>query len=383
MSRLLGSARHGRLMLRLPSGAALDHRGDLPGVEAHLTIRRWRALRRLLAGGDIGFAEAYRDGDWSTVNLRDLLIWATQNEAALARASRGLPLARLVDRLRHRLRANTRPNSRRNVSAHYDLGNDFYARWLDAGMNYSSALYANRGQSLEAAQSAKIDRIVDLLQLQGGERVLEIGCGWGSVVERLAARHGCHVTGLTLSERQREYTMARLRAQGIGSRADIRLQDYRDLSGRFDRIVSIEMLEAVGEAFWPLYFAKLKECLAPQGTAVLQVITIEPSRFESYRRRPDFIQRHIFPGGMLPTADIIAEQVRDAGLTLTSVQAFGPSYATTLAAWRERFGRAYPAIAGLGFDARFKRTWEYYLAYCQAGFELGALDVGLFQIGHT
>ena len=367
----------GRLVVDLPSGRTLVHEGEHPGGEARVKLRSWRALWRLVSGGDIGFAESYMDDDWSSPDLPALLRLACDNAGVATQAL--LPLA-AMRKLRHVLNRNTRRGSRRNIAAHYDLGNAFYAPWLDAGMTYSSALFTTPDQSLEDAQQAKLDRVVDLLALSGGERVLEIGCGWGSLAERLIARHDCAVTALTLSSEQFAYASGRLARAGVSGRFDPRLQDYRDVTGTFDRIVSIEMLEAVGEAYWPRYFATLRDRLRPGGCAVLQVITIADDRFADYRHSPDFIQRYVFPGGMLPTVTAIRDEVAAAGLDLASVELFGASYARTLELWRERFLRAWPAIEPLGFEPRFRRLWDYYLAYCEAGFRAGAIDVGLYVI---
>jgi len=250
-------------------------------------------------------------------------------------------------------------------------------------MNYSSGIFAHPGQSLEGAQRKKISRAAELLDLKSNDHILEIGCGWGAMAEHLVLAHNCDVTGLTLSSEQRDYARHRLEAAGLQTRGHIRLQDYRDEPGQYDRIVSIEMLEAVGEAYWPLFFQKLRACLKPGGVAVLQSISIAEPRFEAYRRNPDFIQRYIFPGGMLPTIEIVRRHVTAAGLRLRSLETFGHSYALTLAAWRDRFRKTWPLAMQLGFDERFKRMWEYYLAYCEAGFRAGLLDVGLYKIVHA
>jgi cyclopropane-fatty-acyl-phospholipid synthase len=247
-------------------------------------------------------------------------------------------------------------------------------------MSYSSAIYSSLGQTLEDAQRAKLDCVIDLLGLAGGERVLELGCGWGALAGRIIERTGCHVTGLTLSTQQLAYAQRELSQRGLAGESDLRLQDYRDAEGTYDRVVSVEMLEAVGAAYWPTFFANLRQRLNPQGTAVLQVITIDQNRFEAYRRRPEFIQRYIFPGGMLPTTEIIEQLVANAGLRLVSSEFFGESYVRTLAEWHRRFQETWPSIEALGFDDRFKRMWEYYLAYCRLGFEIGALNVGLYKI---
>jgi cyclopropane-fatty-acyl-phospholipid synthase len=373
---LLSSVRCGRLTLVTPSGVRLTHTPTAPGPEGTMVLHRWRTLSRLLAGGDVAGGEAYMDGDWSSPDLPSLIELVARN-AALVQTIGGSKIARLLNRLHHRMNANTRRGSKRNIVRHYDLGNEFYAAWLDPGMTYSSALYKNGSETLEDAQTAKQDRAIDLMALNGGERVLEIGCGWGGLAERLIHRSACHVTGLTLSPAQRAFATDRLKETGA---TDLRLQDYRDTAGTFDRIVSIEMLEAVGESWWPAYFGTLRDRLRPGGTAVLQAITIAEDRFEEYRTCVDFIQRYIFPGGMLPSKTEMRRQIEAAGLELRSVETFGDSYARTLAEWRRRFLHAWPEIAKQGFDLRFKRMWDYYLSYCEAGFRSAATDVGLYVV---
>lgn len=378
LERVLRHITCGSISVVLPNGRCVTASAPLPGPHAKLVVRRWRALWRLATGGDLAFARAYIEADWSTPDLLAVLEFGARNADVLATTTSGTVATRLLHRLRHWANRNTRHGSRRNIAAHYDLGNDFYAPWLDRGMTYSSALFSDESQTLEQAQQAKLDRIITLLQLTGGERVLEIGCGWGSLAERLVPL--CEVTGITLSAEQLAYAKQRLSRDDGTVSADLRLQDYRDVKGQFDRIVSIEMIEAVGEKYWPLYFARLNELLAPGGVAVLQAITIREDRFAAYRGQPDFIQRYIFPGGMLPTVESIRTQAARAGLALASYECFGPSYAQTLAIWRERFLDAWPEIQALGFDAPFKRAWEYYLCYCEAGFRTDALDVGIFLL---
>ncbi|MBX9773969.1 MAG: cyclopropane-fatty-acyl-phospholipid synthase family protein [Xanthobacteraceae bacterium] len=378
--RGIGSrVKHGRLVIESPAGERFVAEGSLPGPHAHLKVYRWNLLWRILLRGDIGFAESYIAGECSTPNLGVLMRFALRNADAL-RPARWLRASGVFDKLRHALNRNTRRGSRRNIAAHYDLGNEFYAQWLDPSMSYSSALFTEAGQTLEDAQEAKLRRVFDLLDLSGGERVLEIGCGWGGLAQRLIERHACHVTGITLSTRQLEFARKGLHDRGLSARCDLRLQDYREVRGAYDRIVSIEMLEAVGASYWPTYFRQLRDNLRPGGIAVLQVITIAEARFESYRRRPDFIQQCIFPGGMLPTAAIIGRETAAAGLQLVATEFFGESYAQTLLHWQRRFQDAWSAIEQLGFDRRFKRTWEYYLEYCKAGFEAEVLNVGLYTI---
>jgi len=377
LRRLFARLECGSIDIVTPEGRCITFGGPHAGPQARLTIHDWRLLRRLMIGWDIGFAEAYAAGELSSPNIVAVLRFACANESA-ADCLQWLRPPRFWLKLRHALNRNTRHGSRRNISAHYDLGNEFYRLWLDAGMTYSAALFSNADQTLEGAQDAKLERVIDLLNLTGRERVLEIGCGWGSMAERLLAR-GCAVVGLTLSAEQIAFSRKRLLSHCQAGRCELKLEDYRDYVGVFDRIVSIEMLEAVGEAYWPVYFEKVRKSLRPDGNAVLQVITIDEARYSSYRSRPDFIQKHIFPGGMLPTASILESQAAKAGLRLAESELFSESYARTLEIWRQRFQQAWPHIARLGFDERFKRLWEYYLAYCQVGFETGAVRVGLYR----
>jgi cyclopropane-fatty-acyl-phospholipid synthase len=311
--------------------------------------------------------------------LTKLLEYCLYNEVELAPRARESWFTLARNRVMHRRQENTRRGSRRNIAAHYDLGNAFYGQWLDRGMNYSSALHT-ADETLEAAQEAKLDRIAELLGLSGGERVLEIGCGWGALAERLVRRHGCNVTGITLSSEQLAYAENRLAREIENGSVDLRLLDYRDVEGRFDGIASIEMFEAVGERYWPSYFAKLRSTLAAGGAAVLQIITIDESRFAAYRNRPDFIQRFIFPGGMLPTAAIIEREAASVGLKVVQRESLGASYVRTLREWRSRFLRSWPKIEALGFDQRFRRMWTYYLTYCEVGFGHGAIDVTVFKL---
>ena len=380
LTKVLARITVGRLVVRLPSGDEVEARGPVDGPDATVVLHNWKVLRQLLLGGDIGFAEAYMDGQWSSPDLPALIELAALNQDALGDAVTGSAVLRLINRLRHGRHANTRRGSRRNIVSHYDLGNDFYRSWLDEGMSYSSGVYRSEGQSLEAAQTEKQNRIMEMLALKGGEHVLEIGCGWGGLAERLIEEAGCVVTGLTLSPAQLAYAQKRLAGPVAEARADLRLQDYREVEGRYDRLVSIEMLEAVGQDYWPVYFRRLQECLKPGGVAVLQVISITEKKFEAYLRSPDFIQLHVFPGGMLPTVTIMREQIAKVGLVLESFEPFGLSYARTLAEWRRRFLAAWPRLRQGGLDDIFGRKWDYYLAYCEAGFRAGAIDVGLYRI---
>lgn len=378
--RLLRGVRCGSLLVELPNGERVLGRGAQPGPHAAVTLHRWRPLARMVLRGDIGLAESYRDGDWSSSDLSALLEFGIRNEAGCGRAYEPSLPARWLGRLAHGLRSNTRRGSRQNIAFHYDLGNVFYAQWLDPQMIYSSALYARGDETLEEAQAAKLARIVELLELERGSTVLEIGCGWGALALAMGGQGGAQVTGLTLSTEQLAHAREQVTAQGLDAHIDLRLQDYRDVDGRYDRIVSIEMLEAVGERYWPVYFDTLRERLADDGVAVVQVITIDEAQFASYRNTPDFIQRFIFPGGMLPPLEALRAQAARAGLTLEVAESFGLSYAATLVEWRQRFLAAWPAVEPLGFDAAFKRLWEYYLCYCEAGFRAGRVDVRLLRL---
>lgn len=376
LRRVLGPmVRVGTLGVVLPDGRALEFEGAIPGPRATLVIHRWRAFRRLLGNISIGFAESYADGDWDC----DALPQAVEI-GALNRSRRGArarpPLAlRLLRRIRHIFRRNTRAGSRRNIAAHYDLGNDFYRLWLDPTLTYSSAVFTSGDQSLEHAQLAKYDRLLDLLDPAPGATILEIGCGWGGFTRRAVETRNVHVTAVTVSEAQRDHLTRAIASDGLDDRIEIRLCDYRDLEGTFDHIVSIEMIEAVGERYWPSYFETLHNRLRPGGTAAIQAITIDENLFRDYRLSVDFIQRHIFPGGMLASPEELRRQAELAGLAWSADDGFGDSYARTLAEWRDAFDANAGKVEDLGFDSRFRRLWRLYLAYCEGGFRAGNIDV--------
>ncbi|WNJ90418.1 cyclopropane-fatty-acyl-phospholipid synthase family protein [Bosea sp. 685] len=379
LRRLLSRIVIGRLTVITPEGEHLHGGSAATSPQATLILKNWRAMRRVLLDGDIGLAEAYRDGELDTPDLTALIELGARNDATLRRLISGAWPTRLFNRFRHVLNANTRTGSRRNIMAHYDLGNDFYGQWLDASMMYSSALYETPAETLEAAQQRRLDRIVAMLGLSGGEHVLEIGCGWGALAERLA-REGCRVTAITLSPAQLEIARQRVAKAGLAERVSLHLQDYRDISGEFDRIVSIEMIEAVGHAYWPSYFATLRRSLRPGGCAVLQAITIDDTLFEAYQQGTDFIQRYIFPGGCLPSVPALVHEAEGAGFTVAEQLDFGESYALTLKEWRRRFLERWATVAQFGFDEPFRRLWEFYLCYCEAGFRARTIDVSLIAL---
>jgi cyclopropane-fatty-acyl-phospholipid synthase len=366
----------GDVAIELPGGGALRlGAGDGP-PEARMVLNNWRALRRVVLGGDVGFALGYLGGDWDTPDLAALLASFARNYDALDGITAGHPLLTGLAALGHALNRNSRTGSRRNILAHYDLGNDFYAAWLDPGMTYSSGLGCVEGEPLERAQQRKYAALAQAVGVRRDDEVLEVGCGWGGFAAYLAGDLGARVTAITLSPSQKAFAERRIFEAGLGERVTVRLCDYRDIAGDYDHIVSIEMLEAVGEAYWPGYFAKLEACLRPGGRLGLQVITIEDALYDAYRRRPDFIQLQVFPGGMLPTVGRLSSLPRDAGLRpVGELRRFGQDYAATLRQWRLAFEAAWPQIASSGFDERFRRLWRYYLAYCEAGFRTGRTDV--------
>jgi len=352
-----------------PEAASPDSSGAA-GEPARLIIHDWKMVSRGLTGGDIGLAEGYMANEWETPDLARLLIVFADNFERLGRFADGAGLSRAVEWFRHNLgRLNTRRGARRNIIAHYDLGNDFYGRWLDRSMTYSSAFWPTPDLSLEEAQEAKYAALADSIDLQPGHHVLEIGCGWGGFAE-FAARRGCTVVGLTLSPSQRDFAVARLERAGLADSVDIRLKDYRDETETFDRIVSIEMFEAVGQRWWGAYFRQVCDRLKPGGKAGLQIITIRDDLFAGYRKRVDFIQRYVFPGGMLPSRQRLLELTQDHGLRLDGERSLGLDYARTLNLWDQRY-RRQPS----GMQPAFDRLWRFYLAYCEAGFSTRRTDV--------
>jgi cyclopropane-fatty-acyl-phospholipid synthase len=378
--RLLRRVIAGELTLAFPNGRRFGLVGEKPGPNVTLEINRYRALWRALSGGELGLAESFMEGDWSASDLVGLMESALTTKAKFDSFVKLYAFVDFINRRRSNRRPNTRAGSAANIAYHYDLGNAFYAEWLDETMTYSSALFTKPDLSLAAAQDAKYRRVAKSLGLAPGDRVLEIGCGWGGFAEFATREIGCRVTGLTLSKEQARFARERLQRAQLNDLTDIRIEDYRDVQGSYDKIVSIEMFEAVGEEYWPHYFQVVRERLAPGGRASLQVITVAEKLFERYRRRIDFIQRYIFPGGVLPSQKAFAEAVGKAGLEIKDSFFFGASYAETLRQWRARFEAKWSGIAQQGFDERFRRMWTYYLCYCEAGFRKELVDVGQFLI---
>lgn len=384
LERIGRLVRTGTLTIEMPNGEVLEYCGlDATGPQAHLRLHNLKPLWALATGGSIGFAESYLAGDWASESLTGLLYFAACNDDADRNSASAIGvLARLGAKVQHHLRSNSRRQARRNIAYHYDLGNAFYQYWLDPSMTYSSAVFAHPDESLAHAQVRKYTRLAEITGISPGDRVLEIGCGWGGFMEFVAKR-GADITGVSISKEQCRYAEARLLDAGLSDLARVKFTDYRDLDGGFERIVSIEMFEAVGEAYWDTYASQLKRLLLPGGVAALQVITIDESRFDGYRRTPDFIQKHIFPGGMLPSKTVLEQTFARAGLKVTDRYAFGSDYAQTIQHWRDAFDNAWNDIRKLGFDERFRRLWHFYLAYCDAGFRTGATDVVQIRLEHA
>ena len=374
--QLLQRLQHGSLTLQLPDGTMQRFGGDA-APHAALHLHNWQPFTAALKSGDIGFAETFIAGHWSTPNLTELLRLLVRNRATVEQTIYGSWLGRLFYRVKHLLNRNTRANSQKNIHAHYDLGNAFYRLWLDRTMNYSSALFnGDLTQPLSDAQAAKVRRALTQCQVQPGDRVLEVGCGWGALAEMVTTEFGASVVGVTLSTEQLGFARERLQQLGMAQRAELRLQDYRDIDDApFDAICSIEMVEAVGREYWPTYFATLARLLKPGGRACVQSIVIDDALFERYVAGTDFIQQYIFPGGCLPCPREFQAQARAVGLQVVDEYAFGPDYAETLQRWREAFLAARSQVLQGGFDERFMRIWEFYLAYCEAAFSEGNIDV--------
>lgn len=377
--RLLPKTFKGSLELTLPSGRTelIGTKGT--GFDADLKLNNFKVIWDSVRRGQLGFFERYMAGDIESRNPTTFFRFYLQNRDGLDGASQGIFFASLLDKLWHLRRDNDYTGAKKNIAAHYDLGNAFYEQWLDETMTYSSAVFDGTGNSLEAAQRRKIEKVLEAAEVKPGKDILEIGCGWGGVAEAVG-KVGARLRGITLSREQLQYAQNRMARQKLDDKVELVFEDYRDTKGVFDGIASVEMIEAVGEAHWPAYFRTLFERLKPGGVAAIQGITIREDNFDAYRNGVDFIQRYIFPGGMLLTKQIMKEQTQRAGLLFERMECFGQSYAQTLAMWRERFEAAWPRIEPMGFDERFRRMWNLYLSYCEAGFAEGIIDVGIYKL---
>ena len=379
--QLLEKIEHGTLTVQFPDRSLKIYgKGDLP--HAAISLSNWNVFLASMKSGDIGFAESYIAGDWRTPSLSDLLRVMIQNRRVVEDLIYGSWWGRMIYRVRHLLNRNHKANSRKNIHAHYDLGNAFYELWLDDTMNYSSALFeGNFSLSMQEAQHAKVRRALKATDVTQGSRVLEIGCGWGALAEMATMEMGAHVTGVTLSTEQLAFANARMKWNGKADQADLRLQDYRDIDdGPYDAVCSIEMIEAVGQEYWPTYFQAISKLLKPGGKACIQSIVIDDALFDRYVKSTDFIQQYIFPGGCLPSPSEFRRQAKLAGLAVIDELKFGPDYAETLRRWRHEFMAQEAQVLKLGFDNKFLRTWEFYLAYCEAAFDEANTDVIQFTL---
>jgi cyclopropane-fatty-acyl-phospholipid synthase len=371
---LLRTFTAGSIEIVWPDGRVERFEGPDEGPHARMEVASGQAIRRLMTSGTIGFAEGYMRQEWDTPDLRALLDWGMANVKRNGAASVS-PLFKPAQRAWHALNDNTHSGSKRNIEHHYDLGNDFYELWLDESMTYSCALFDRPEGDLCDAQQRKWDRMLELLQPSSADRILEIGCGWGGFAIHAAREAGCKVTGITLSDEQFAHAVSAVEQAGLEGMVDIRMQDYRDVPETYSAIASIEMFEAVGEKWWPAFFTNVRDRLDDAGRAAIQTITICEESFEAFRKRVDFTQRYIFPGGMLPSPARFAEVAHEAGLDVGEPHFMGAHYAHTLDTWLDRFDEVWPQIESLGFDERFRRMWRYYLAYCRTGFLSKNIDV--------
>ncbi|WP_299774717.1 cyclopropane-fatty-acyl-phospholipid synthase family protein [uncultured Tateyamaria sp.] len=365
----------GRVDFILPDGRHFRAEGPNPGPVAEVHIHNDDLFARLIREGDLGFCDAYLDEWWSTPDLQSFMDWVHADNDDIYDGFPGMGLVRRFEKFRFWLQRNHREQARKNISYHYDLGNEFYGLWLDDTMTYSSALFETGQESHEAAQIAKYASMVDQMGAQPGDHILEIGCGWGGFAEYAAKERGLRVTGLTISEEQFKYARERIEKAGLSDVVDFKLQDYRDERGTYDGIASIEMFEAVGEKYWPVYFETVKQRLKPGKNATLQIITVQDRRWKVYKRGVDFIQKYIFPGGMLPSPSVLRQQIIKAGLGVETSIEFGQSYNISLRRWHEAFNQRWDQIADMGFDDRFRRMWNFYLTSCAATFESANCDV--------
>jgi cyclopropane-fatty-acyl-phospholipid synthase len=365
----------GRLDFELPDGRIFRAHGKNPGPISHLKINNSDVFARLIREGDLGFCDAYLDGWWSTPDLQVFLDLMHADNDEMYDAFPGMGMVRAWEKFRFWLQSNSKYQARKNISYHYDLGNDFYKLWLDETMTYSSAIFKTGQESTESAQIEKYSSLINQMGAKKGDHILEIGCGWGGFAEYAARERGLKVTGLTISKEQLKYAENRINEAGLSDLVNFKLQDYRDERGKYDGIASIEMFEAVGEKYWPDYFDCVKNCLYPGKQATLQIITIQEARWEIYRRGVDFIQKYIFPGGMLPSPAVLRSEVERAGLKVVNSIEFGKSYSQTLRRWHETFNAKWDEISEMGFDDRFRRMWNFYLTSCASTFQYGNCDV--------
>ncbi len=375
LEKMLNNLNIGEINVTFPDGEIKNFKGDKLGPIADVTFLTEKSIKDSILGGSLGFCEAYIDGKIKSKNIGKLIEIGGHEESGLNTSGKGYFFFKLLNKVFHLINNNTINGSKRNISAHYDLGNNFYELWLDKSMTYSSAYFNSNKDSLFEAQQNKYNKISKIANLEKKSKVLEIGCGWGGFAEFAAKNYNSLVTAITISKEQFEFTKKRIEKNGLNKSIDVKLIDYRKIKGSFDRIISIEMIEAVGEKYWPIYFNQIKKLLKPNGNAAIQVITIDDKYFDDYKKFPDFIQKYIFPGGMLPSISALEKPIQQSGLKIDKIDSFGKDYSSTLSIWSKQFNSAWPKISKLGFDNRFHRMWNLYFSYCEGGFNSGSIDV--------
>ena len=377
---VLAQSKYGSINVYKDNKSIFSFKGELPGPDANIKILKEKCISDFFLRGDLGWAESYVDENWETSNLTDFLEWGARNFHEFSKYVRGKWFTILYLRLKHHLKKNSRSGSKKNISFHYDLGNSFYEKWLDESMTYSSAMFKNPEDNLLKGQINKYENLANITGVKENDKILEIGCGWGGFSSFLAKKYSANVTAITISKKQYEKAKQKIYDDKLTDKVDVKLLDYRNINGKYDKIVSIEMFEAVGEKYWSKYFDVLKKNLKSDGSIGLQTITIEDKFFQKYKKFPDFIQTYIFPGGMLPSVEEMDKVITSKGLHITNKTMFGNDYAKTIRIWSESFENSWGCIKSLGFSESFKRLWNYYLGYCEGGFKSGNINVGQFLI---
>ncbi len=377
---VLAQSKYGSICVYKDNKSIFSFKGKLPGPDTNIKILKDKCISDFFLRGDLGWAESYVDGNWETSNLTDFLEWGARNFHEFSRYVRGKWFTILYLRLKHHLKKNSTTGSKKNISFHYDLGNSFYEKWLDESMTYSSAMFKDPKDNLHKGQINKYENLANITGVKECDKILEIGCGWGGFSSFLAKRYSANVTAITISKKQYEKAKQKIYEDKLSDKVDVKLLDYRNINGKYDKIVSIEMFEAVGEKYWSKYFDVLKKNLKSDGSIGLQTITIEDKFFQKYKKFPDFIQTYIFPGGMLPSVEEMNKVIISRGLHIKNKKMFGNDYAKTIRIWSESFENSWDCIKSLGFSESFKRLWNYYLGYCEGGFKSGNINVGQFLI---
>ena len=375
LEKMLKNLKVGEIKVTFPNKDIKTFKGVKIGPKADIIFNTEKSIKDCILGGSMGFCEAIISGEVQSKDISKLIEIGGHEESGLNTTGKGHYFFKTLNKFFHILKSNSLRGSQKNIAAHYDLGNQFYELWLDKSMTYSSAYFGNNNLSLKEAQENKYKKISQMVDLKKQNNVLEIGCGWGGFAEYASKNYKSLLTAITISKEQYEFSKKRIDKNGLSNSVNIKLIDYRKIRGSFDRIVSIEMIEAVGEKYWPIYFNQIKNLLKPNGKAAIQVITIDDRYFDGYKKFPDFIQKYIFPGGLLPSMQVLEKPISQSGLKIDKVDSFGKDYASTLSIWKKQFNKAWPKISKLGFDEKFYRIWNLYLCYCEGGFRSGSIDV--------